>query len=95
MFHSDDPLNGTVPGAGILGGLHISFSAINGQLNLAFAGDALFGGALDATGAFSLTIPGPVLSALSGQTWWSVGVQVNPSPAIPYEATPVTSITFQ
>ena len=80
IFHSADPLNGTLPGMGLVGGLHISLLGIWSQLDAAIAGNPLFGGTLDANGAFSYTVPGMgALPFLSGQTWWSVGIQQLPT----------------
>jgi len=95
IFYSNDPLNGTAPGLGWAAGLHISVADVLGQLSAGAGGDPLFGGTLDASGAFFLTIPGGGLSSLSGQTWWGMGLQVNPCPTGVYDVTPIQSITFQ
>ena len=94
IFHSMDSLNGTSPGTGLMG-LHISLSDVMNQLIMATQGNPLFGGTLDGNGAFSMSLPGSAVSFLSGQTWYGMGVQVNPSPSGLYEATPIQSITFQ
>ncbi len=69
-------------------------SFISGETSAAvLAGDPLFGGTLDATGAFSYTIPGlGALPFLSGQTFWGMGIQQLPSGV--YEPSNIASITF-
>ena len=95
MAHSNDPQNGTQPGAGILFGLHIALAELDAQLLAAAYGSPIFGGTLDAGGSFSLTVPGAGVAGLAGQTWWSVGIQVIPNPGFPFEASPINSITIQ
>ena len=95
IFYSSHPLNSTAHGSGWVFGLHIAVSDALWQLSAGSGGDPLFGGTLDATGSFLLTIPAGSLSSLSGQTWWGVAFQANPSPTGLYEATSIESITFQ
>ena len=95
IFHSPDPQNGTSPGTGWALGLHITWADMTYCLNQGAVGNPLFGGTLNANGAFSMSLPGGAVAFLSGQTWYGMGVQVNPSPIGIYEATASQSITFQ
>ena len=95
MFHSPDPMNGTSPGTGVLYGLHISIVEIGTQITAGSLGNPGFGGTLDPSGGFSMTLPGPAVVFLSGQTWYSLGIQLNPTTAGLYDPTAITSITFQ
>ena len=95
IFHSTESLNGTSPGAGWAFGLHISIADIGTQATLASQGNPLYGGTLDVNGAFTMTLPGVAVAFLSGQTWYGMGVQVNPTAPGLYEATGISSITFQ
>jgi hypothetical protein len=95
MFHSFSFLNGTSPGTGVLFGLHISIVEIGTQITAGSLGNPGFGGTLDPSGGFSMTLPGPAVVFLSGQTWYSLGIQLNPTTAGLYEPTAITSITFQ
>jgi len=95
MFHSFSFLNGTSPGTGVLFGLHISIVEIGIQITAGSLGNPGFGGTLDPSGGFSMTLPGPAVVFLSGQTWYSLGIQLNPTTAGLYDPTAITSITFQ
>ena len=90
-----DALNATSPGSSGFFGLHITIADVWTQVGLAMNGNPLFGGTLDANGTFGMSLPGGAVAFLSGQTWYGMGVQVNPSPTGVYQATPVNSITFQ
>ena len=95
LFHSMDALNATSPGSSGFFGLHITIADVWTQVGLAMNGNPLFGGTLDANGTFGMSLPGGAVAFLSGQTWYGMGVQVNPGPTGVYQATPVNSITFQ
>ena len=91
ILQSNDPRNAALPGLGLIGGLHISLPDVAWQLTAGVAGNPLFGGTLDANGAFFMTLPG-VGAFLSGQTWWGMGIQ--PLSTGGYEASDIASITF-
>ena len=93
MLQSNDPLNAAAPGLGWPFGLHISIADAWTQFGFGLSGNPLFGGTLDANGAFSMTIPGlGALPFLQGQTFWGMGIQQLPTGV--YEPSNIASITF-
>lgn len=93
LFHTQDTLNCASPGTGFLFGLHISFPELGAQIASGGTGNPFFGGTLDGTGGFSLSIPGSAAALLSGQTWWAVAIQQLPNGEL--EGSEVERLTFQ
>lgn len=83
-IHSFDPTNGTSPGTGVFGGLHISTTDLLTQINLAIAGVPLFGGLLDGAGASTTTVPGAALVGLTGLNVWSISAFVDGGGTVNY-----------
>jgi len=95
LFYSSDPLNGSAPGTGLVGGLHISTLAVQLQLQAAFSGNVMFGGHLDGIGSASATLPAAGITSLTGQFWWGVGIQLAPGSSSLYSATNIEGIPIQ
>jgi len=93
LFYSFDPLNGSMPGMGNIGGLFLSAADFNAQLTQVFAQVPPYGGFLDPSGGMSATIPGTILSALSGMTVYALGADLLATGAVDY--TNIPSLTFQ
>ena len=78
LFHTNNIVNQLFPGQGWVFGMHIPVAQVVSQGAAGLQGDPLFGGTLNSNGGSSLTIPWSVVSYLSGQTWWSVAMQLAP-----------------
>ena len=96
MFHSNHLANGVFTGAGMIFGLHITLGEVMSQSAAALQGNPLHSGVLNLNGTNALTIPASQLTALSGQTWWSVAVRPS-GPCQPgniFEGSPIRSVVF-
>lgn len=71
LVYSLNPLNGTSPGTGIWGGLHVDFTDLVNQLNLGLGGNPVWAG-LIVGNQYSFTLPAGTVASLAGIGVWGV-----------------------
>ena len=92
LFHSFDPANGTFPGGGWLGGLHIGVADAFAQFTIGTQGMKIFGGALDPSGGVSIQVPPNIMQQFSGMQLWGVALTLTPGDV---QFSNITTVTIQ